>query len=69
MLNDQERMPDENPAVGIVLCKEKNEKIVEYAFEGVQNPKDAATYQLSPDLPDHLRNVFPDPESLRKLLD
>jgi predicted nuclease of restriction endonuclease-like (RecB) superfamily len=69
VVNDQERMLDENPAVGIVLCKEKSEKVVEYAFQGIQNPMGVATYQLSPDLPDHLRNVLPDPETLKKLLD
>ncbi|QMW00772.1 PDDEXK nuclease domain-containing protein [Spirosoma foliorum] len=69
VLNDQERMPDENPAVGIVLCKEKNDKTVDYAFQAIQNPMGVATYQLSSDLPEHLRNVLPDPESLRKLLD
>lgn len=69
VLNDQERMPDENPAVGIVLCKEKNDKTVDYAFQAVQNPMGVVTYQLSSDLPEHLRNVLPDPESLRKLLD
>ncbi len=69
VLNDQERMPDENPAIGIVLCKEKTEKTVNYAFQGIANPMGVATYQLGPDLPEHLRNVLPDPESLRKLLD
>ena len=69
VLNDQERMPDENPAIGIVLCKEKNDKTVEYAFQSIHNPMGVATYQLSSDLPEHLRNVLPDPESLKKLLD
>lgn len=68
VLNDQERLPDENPAIGIVLCKEKNDKTVEYAFQNIRNPMGVATYQLSPDLPEHLRNVLPDPESLKKLL-
>ncbi len=69
VLNDQERLPDENPAIGIVLCKEKNDKTVEYAFQNIHNPMGVATYQLSSDLPEHLRNVLPDPESLKKLLD
>ncbi len=69
VLNDQERMPDENPAIGIVLCKEKNDKTVEYAFQSIHNPMGVATYQLSSDLPDHLRDVLPDPETLKRLLD
>lgn len=69
VLNDQERLPDENPAIGIVLCKEKNDKTVDYAFQNIHNPMGVATYQLSSDLPEHLRNVLPDPETLKKLLD
>jgi len=69
VLNDQEKLPDENPAIGIVLCKEKNDKTVEYAFQNIHNPMGLATYQLSSDLPEHLRNVLPDPEALKKLLD
>jgi hypothetical protein len=69
VLNNQERLPGENPAVGIVLCKEKNDKTVDYAFQSIHNPMGVATYQLSADLPEHLRDVLPDPESLKNLLD
>ena len=68
VLNDQEKLPDENPAIGIVLCREKTAKTVEYAFQNIRNAMGVATYQLSSDLPEHLRNVLPDPESLKKLL-
>ncbi|MBC8155993.1 MAG: DUF1016 domain-containing protein [Bacteroidetes bacterium] len=69
VLNDLVKLPHENPSVGILLCKEKSNAIVEYAFEGYKTPMGVATYQLSSDLPEHLRNVLPDPESLKKLLD
>ncbi|WP_375446588.1 YhcG family protein [uncultured Fibrella sp.] len=69
VLNDQVRLPHENPSIGILLCREKKNAIVEYAFQGFSTPMGVATYQLSPDLPEHLRNILPDPESLRKLLD
>lgn len=68
VLNDQVRLPHEQPSIGILLCKEKSNAVVEYAFEGYKTPMGVATYQLGPDLPEHLRNVLPDPESLRKLL-
>jgi predicted nuclease of restriction endonuclease-like (RecB) superfamily len=69
VLNDTERLPDENPAIGIVLCSVKNDKTVEYAFQQISNPMGVAVYQLSERLPDHLKNVLPDAESLKKLLD
>ena len=57
------------PDIGILLCREKKNAIVEYAFQGFSTPMGVATYQLSPDLPEHLRNILPDPESLSRLLD
>ena len=69
VLNAQVRLPHEEPSIGILLCKEKSNAVVEYAFEGYKTPMGVATYQLGPDLPEHLRHVLPNPESLRKLLD
>ncbi len=69
VLNDLVRLPHENPSIGILLCREKSNAIVEYSFQGFSTPMGVATYELSSDLPEHLRNVLPDPESLKKLLD
>jgi hypothetical protein len=68
VLNGQVRLPHENPSIGILLCKEKSNAVVEYAFQGYTTPMGVATYQLSSDLPEHLRNVLPDPEALKKFL-
>lgn len=68
VLNDTEKLEDENPAIGIILCSEKNDKTVEYAFQKISNPMGVAVYQLSEQLPDHLKNILPDPESLKRLL-
>lgn len=68
VLNDTERQPDENPAIGIVLCKEKNDKTVDYAFQQISNPMGVAVYQLSKELPQHLKNVLPDAQTLQQLL-
>ncbi|RRB04652.1 PDDEXK nuclease domain-containing protein [Larkinella rosea] len=69
VLNGQIRLPHENPSIGILLCKEKSNAVIEYAFQGYTTPMGVSTYQLSSDLPEHLRAVLPDPEALRKLLD
>jgi predicted nuclease of restriction endonuclease-like (RecB) superfamily len=68
VLNDTEKLEDENPAIGIILCSEKNDKTVEYAFQKISNPMGVAVYQLSEQLPEHLKNILPDPESLKRLL-
>ena len=37
------REPDENPSIGIILCKEKNRTIVEYALQDGRKPIGVAT--------------------------
>jgi len=37
LLDDTVRMPDENPSIGIILCKTKNQTIVEYALRSPTN--------------------------------
>ncbi len=37
LLDKQVRLPHENYSIGIVLCKEKNNVIVEYALQGIDN--------------------------------
>ena len=69
VLNSEERLSHENPSVGILLCREKKDTIVEFAFQGLENPMGVATYKISPDMPDSLKQVLPDAEALKKLLE
>lgn len=62
------KLPDENPSIGIILCKTKNEEIVELSFSDTSKPMGVATYRTSKDLPERLREALPDMEELKKLL-
>lgn len=62
------RLPDENPSIGIILCKSKDEEIVELSFSDTSKPMGVATYRTSKDLPENLRNALPDIEQLKKLM-
>ncbi len=68
VLDDQARQPHENPSIGIILCKEKNNTIVEYAFRGMNKAMGVATYKLTKKLPAKLRGILPDAEELKRLL-
>lgn len=68
-LDDLVRRPDENPSIGLILCKEKSDKIVEYAFRDMSKPMGVATYTLTSQLPKEYRDTLPNPNDLRKLLD
>ena len=63
------KLPDENPSIGIILCKSKNEEIVELSFSDTSKPMGVATYRTSKELPERLRKALPDMEDLKKLMD
>ncbi|MEZ4601781.1 MAG: PDDEXK nuclease domain-containing protein, partial [Syntrophotaleaceae bacterium] len=44
-LDRQVRQEDENPSIGIILCKEKSRTIVEYALHDARKPIGVATYE------------------------
>jgi predicted nuclease of restriction endonuclease-like (RecB) superfamily len=68
-LDDLIKQPHENASIGIVLCKEKNNKIVEYSFRDFNKAMGVATYKTSDELPESYRELLPDAETLKKLLD
>ena len=62
------KLPDENPSIGIILCKTRNEEIVELSFSDTSKPMGVATYRTSKELPPELRQALPDMEDLKKLM-
>lgn len=62
------KLPDENPSIGIILCKTKNDEIVELSFSDTSKPMGVATYRTSQELPLEIRQALPDMEDLKKLM-
>lgn len=67
-LDEYVKHPEENPSIGIILCKERSDKIVEFAFRNSSSPMGVATYTFSNELPERYKNALPDPNDLKKLL-
>lgn len=63
------REPDENPSIGIILCKEKKRTVVEYALHDARKPIGVATYRISRQLPKELEGQLPSPQEIARLLD
>lgn len=68
VLDDFVRKPNENPSIGIVLCKSADKTYAEYAIRDYDKPMGVATYKTASDMPERLRNALPDVEELKKLL-
>ena len=64
VLNDKVKMPDENPSIGIIVCKEKKRTTVEYALNEVNQPIGVASYRVTPTLPKGYKNLLPTPETI-----
>lgn len=69
VLNDTVRLPDENPSIGIILCREKNRMIVEYALKDSNKPINVASYKIVQQLPQGLKDHLPTQEQIEKLLE
>ena len=66
ILDDEERLPDENPSVGVILCKEANRSFVEYVLQDYNKPMGVATYATSVE---QLKALLPPEEEMKKLLE
>jgi len=68
-LDRQVREKDENPSIGIILCKEKSRTIVEYALHDARKPIGVATYEITKTLPKALKGQLPSPKDIAHLLE
>lgn len=69
VLDAQVRQEDENPSIGIILCKEKTRTIVEYALHDARKPIGVATYEITRTLPKKLKDQLPSPKAIARLLE
>ncbi|HEY5756587.1 MAG TPA: PDDEXK nuclease domain-containing protein [Steroidobacter sp.] len=63
-VDDHLRHPDDQPSIGIILCKSRNEVVVEYALRDSSKPMGVAQYRVSAALPERLKRDLPTVEDL-----
>ncbi|MBK7635195.1 MAG: DUF1016 family protein [Saprospiraceae bacterium] len=68
-LDEQIKEDHENPSIGIIICKEKNRTIVEYALKDVNKPIGVATYTIKDSLPESMKNYLPSAEEIAERLE
>jgi predicted nuclease of restriction endonuclease-like (RecB) superfamily len=64
----QIKAPDDNPTIGLLLCKNKKKLVAEYALHGINKPMGVAEYELVRALPDPLDTNLPSIEELEEVL-
>ncbi|HTI12497.1 MAG TPA: PDDEXK nuclease domain-containing protein, partial [Puia sp.] len=68
VLDEKIKLPNENPSIGIVLCKEKNNTVVEFAVKTIDNAMGVATYRMTKEVPREMKGILPNTDELVKLL-
>lgn len=67
LLDKQVKYEDDNPSIGILLCRDKDRITVEYALEMATNPMGVATYSYS-QLPEEVAKYLPNEQELNNSL-
>ncbi len=67
-LDEKERKSGENPAIGILLCREANKSVVELAIRDYSKPMGVATYRTADELPVSYKVLAPIIEEVPKML-
>lgn len=65
ILDDDEKLPNENPSVGIILCKKADRAYVEYVLQDYVKPMGVATYK---NMQERLRELLPPEEEMKRLI-
>jgi hypothetical protein len=63
-VNDFLRHPDDQPSIGIILCKTRDRFIAEYALRDINKPIGISEYRLAESLPEKLKGSLPTIEEL-----
>ena len=66
-VDDQMRHPDDQPSIGIILCKSHEKIVAEYALRDLAKPVGVSSYvtKLVASLPANFRDQLPNPKQLK----
>ncbi|HAT8643629.1 PDDEXK nuclease domain-containing protein [Legionella pneumophila] len=63
-VDEQLKLPEDGPTIGLLLCEKKDKVIAEYSLRRVSSPMGIAEYELSKSLTEKLNNVLPTTEEI-----
>jgi predicted nuclease of restriction endonuclease-like (RecB) superfamily len=59
LVDDFLKMPQDNPSIGLLLCKSRDKFVAEYALKGIEKPIGVSEYQLTKAIPEKLKSSLP----------
>jgi len=68
VIDDKLKHKDDNPSIGLILCRSKNKVVAEYSLRGMEKPIGLSEYKLPEKIADKLKSALPSIEELEKEL-
>ena len=69
LVDNQVRHREDNPSIGIILCKDKRNITVKYSLDALKRPLGVSEYKLNKELEKKIKDSLPDEEELREELE
>lgn len=63
-IDDQLKHPMDNPTIGLILCKSKNNVVAEYSLRNITKAIGLSDYRMTEALPENLQTALPSIEEL-----
>jgi hypothetical protein len=57
---------NDNPTIGLLLCKSKNNVVAEYSLKDISKPIGVSEYKITNNLPEDLGKQLPSVEDIQK---
>jgi predicted nuclease of restriction endonuclease-like (RecB) superfamily len=67
-VNNLLRHPDDQPSIGLILCKTRDRVVAEYSLQDVSKPIGVSEYRLAAALPEKLKGTLPTIEEIESEL-
>jgi len=68
-IDEQLKTETDNPSIGIILCRDKNNVEVEFALRGMSQPLGVSEFTLTETLPEELKSALPTIEEIERELE
>lgn len=59
---------DDNPSIGLLICKSKDDTVVEWSFRGMEHPLGVAQYRIAHDINKHVTDMLPSESDIQHML-
>lgn len=59
---------DDNPSIGLLICKSKDDTVVEWSFRGMEHPLGVAQYRIAHDINKNVIDMLPSESDIQHML-